>query len=325
MSQAPVLISATGLLAWLDCKRAAMYRKKWEPIVVPAPMWYGRLFHSMLELHVKKPKLSAEAVVENILEHENEKAGEWGSYEQQDFELMSAKLEAVFPRYLDYWEGNSLDYVAREWRFSIPMLMWDNVILVGFIDGVYRTKNPKGFGVEENKTKGRIEEGQVFELLERDLQTCLYIWATEREHGRCREITFDIARNPGMKMTKKDQSLSRLSRRIGEDIDKRPEHYFHRFEMPVDKNTTQAFEVELEAMCREYADWFRSGMPNTLFGNPCVGRYGMCRYVPICYREDTSRFKATKPYISPAELQIAAEGAETVRRLTRAKKKKKKG
>lgn len=328
MAQEPVLISATGLLTWLECRRMAMYRKKWEQISVSKAMKFGKLFHQMLERsHLHTEECSNEVVAHVIREEQDTNAGSWGAEEQQDFELLAAKLEAVFPRYETYWEGYSPDYVAREWRFSLPVPEWDNVILVGFIDGVYRMKrSKKKFGIEENKTKGRIEEGQVTELLERDFQTCFYVWATEREHGPCVEVTFDIARNPGMGLTKKDGSLQRFAKRVEDDIDKRPEHYFHRFRMPVEERTKKLFEAELEDLCKEYAAWYRAGMPSTLFGNPCVGKYGMCSYVPICYRDDTGRFKETKPYVSlkSAEEQIAEEGSRLAKKAERKSSGKKK-
>jgi len=156
------------------------------------------------------------------------------------------------------------------------------------MDGRFQ-KGPKSLWLFENKFKGRIEAGNLMNQLPLDLQVHIYLYALAKETGRKpKGVLYNIIRRPQLKQ-KKNEPLSDFIARIGEDVKKRPEFYFIRFEVGIMSREMKDFESDLEAMIHDYVMWYRGKRGTYKNGAHCLQPYP-CRYLPICSQNDMSGY-----------------------------------
>jgi hypothetical protein len=200
-----------------------------------------------------------------------------------------------FPVYMDYWSKHK-DVVSREplfqeQVFDVPYELpsgrnvrlrgkWDSVDLIG------GGKKGRGVYLQENKTKGDIDEVQIKRQLTFDLQTMLYLTALTQEQERLDDSTikrklsyqsgkwrlalpvkgvrYNVVRRPlsgGKGTIKQKQGESRIEyyARLKEYIVNEPETYFMRWTvdiLPVDilKFRQCCLDPLLEQVCGWY-EW----------------------------------------------------------------------
>lgn len=216
--------------------------------------------------------------------------------QQQDVERCYQLCKLQFPIYLKYWGNhahvkNSI-LIAEEQNFSVPYKLPSGrvVKLRGKWDLVDKVKQGRGYVtyLQENKTKGDIDEQMVMSRLMFDIQTGIYLTALDTAmrdkqsdmHARLNGspyklagVRYNVVRRPlsGGRGTirphkatsKKEAETSKhFYGRVSDIIEAEPEYYFMRWDVKVLPSDLERFQREflipcLESLC-EWWDWVSS-------------------------------------------------------------------
>lgn len=192
-----------------------------------------------------------------------------------------------FPVYLDYWKKHpdvkSRENLLPEVSFKIPYRLpdmrtvylrgkWDSVDLIG------KGKQKKIY-LQENKTKGEIDEEQLRRILGSgfELQTMLYLTALssegareahpELENFKVAGVRYNVIRRPlsggkgsirqkkGSKNVRPETAEEFYARLRDDYIAQEPEYFFMRWKVEVSKKDLERFQGEvLNPLLMEVAD-----------------------------------------------------------------------
>lgn len=295
-----------GLLqTFLDCPTKALHTiEKWTPVGVAAPMQWGSLAHEVLaqvydllrQAHAITVSVS---IVEDHVErvcaaHEAEHGSRWTAEETEAFELTVVQLKAVLPMYFQHWHDERMTWRHLEKDFTLPLNVpgVGDVPLRGRIDAAfsYREQSPNKMWLFETKTKSRVDEFQLVSTLTRDFQVCFYLHALQLLAGGTPPVgtLYNIIRRPAHKL-KASETMPAYLTRVREEITAEPDHWFKRFEVTTDPHELKDFAGELRETIQEFAAWLKERRPR-YYGMPCADKYGLCRFHPICFDNDRSRF-----------------------------------
>ena len=157
--------------------------RKWESRTGFGDMWH--VCEEMLagDPHSRSWELGLQSYLEELLKKY--------PLQQEDIIKWYAICKTQFPVYVDYWAKNP-DVVARtplmqEQKFDVKYTLPSGrcVRLRGKFDSVdlidKHERFPKGIWLQENKTKGRVNEIQLKRQLSFDLQTMFYLIALHNE------------------------------------------------------------------------------------------------------------------------------------------------
>lgn len=189
--------------------------------------------------------------------------------------------KTMFPLYVDYWSKHPdvLDRtpLLQEQVFDVPYKLpsgrtvrlrgkWDSVDLIGKGKGA-------GIYLQENKTKQKIDEGQIKRQLTFDLQTMLYLVALQESMdrqdpdtsvGQVAEIPkkfvsgvrYNVIKRPAQYQGKKEtrgEFLTRLAGIIQED----PGQFFMRWKVEISPTDIAKFRREcLDPILEQLCDWW---------------------------------------------------------------------
>lgn len=301
-------VTQSVLTTWNECRQKSnVYLERWSPIKMSQPLLHGILTHRVLEtLHErqrKTPKLipsreETVKVVRSICKaHEEKEGGRWSAEETEKFETVASQMEAVLPEYFPFWAKHPLAWIDVEGVFRVPFKFGppdkpDSVStwLMGRFDGVYNSTKTKTLWLFDAKNKSQIVEEQLGETLLRDFQINFYLLAVRILTGRVPAgFLYSVLRRPNLKVGK-SESLLEYTERIREHIAEDPEHYFKRYEVCVSSDDLLKFEKELKGLLWEFYSWGKAGRPVRMFGQPCIGKFGMCSNVPICFNDNFASF-----------------------------------
>ncbi len=142
-------------------------------------------------------------------------------------ELTMLLNESVMPFYFRHWKKDftKIEWVGLESEFKIPFEVTRNGItyktfLRGKRDGVFREGGR--LGLFETKSKSRIDEGTLVDLLPFESQVNLYLIALQEEFGEIpRKVIYNVIRRPALRRGKKE-TLKQFADRLIHDITSRP-------------------------------------------------------------------------------------------------------
>ena len=200
------------------------------------------------------------------------------SQEQVDHWYRVCKVQ--FPLYVDYWKRHpdtkNRTPLLQEQVFDVPYTLpsgrvvrlrgkWDSVDLIKR-EGVY---------LQENKTKGDVNEMQLKRQLSFDLQTMLYLVALigcpdEVIHaGKLAGVRYNVVRRPlsgGAGSIRRHQptkgnpdgeSKDEFYGRVGEVIKEAPETFFMRWKVTVTPDDVERFKIRcLNPILESLWDWW---------------------------------------------------------------------
>lgn len=198
-------------------------------------------------------------------------------------------VKLAFPLYLSRWSkvrAKKQEPILQEQSFRVPYELPSKriVILRGKWDSVFRTR--EGYWLQENKTKGKIDEAGVQATLHQNLQAMLYLialqtcmdakhkpfhrpWKRTTEGRRpirekkavIKGVLYNVIRRPlgdqhAIKQ-RKSETETQFYRRVADQIKADPTHYFFRWECrihppDIEKFKTHVFDPILEQLC----DWW---------------------------------------------------------------------
>ena len=201
-----------------------------------------------------------------------------------------------FPIYVEYWRNQSdvlnRTPVAQELAFRVPYELPSGriVTLRGKFDGIDLIgRKKKLLYIQENKSKGSINEEQLRSELHYNLQALFYFLALKRMQAdgyqsgyKLAGIRYNVVRRPLAdwqgkfnikrrkgRMTKKgrvgEETEAEYYNRLGNLIRKHGEHFFMRWKieiLPSDlhKFVENTFHPILEQLC-DWWEWVQRGMP----------------------------------------------------------------
>lgn len=195
-----------------------------------------------------------------------------------------------FPIYVDWWKKHS-DVTNRtpllqEQVFSVPYTLpsgravklrgkWDSVDIIG-------KGKRAGIYLQENKTKGDVDEQKIAQQLSFDLQTMFYLIALEEARNQpdeayvgdewqtpIRGVRYNVVRRPlsgGLhtisqgKPTKKNpsgESSADFYQRLADRIKGDPEFFFLRFRVEITQHDVDRFKHRcLNPILEQLCDWW---------------------------------------------------------------------
>jgi hypothetical protein len=198
----------------------------------------------------------------------------------EDVQADLAKAKAVFPAYVARWHA---DDVKRKWvevEQVFDILDFGDFRLRGKIDGVFEAKNA-ALWILETKTASQISEETLSQALAFDFQSLWYVHAVEKKLGRkVAGVLYNVVRVPQIGKGD-DKSSGGFVDKVRADIDKRPEFYFVRFEIPFSKGARERFNLETESKLIEFRRWIAGELPTYKNEFACRAKWN-CTYLPVC-------------------------------------------
>jgi hypothetical protein len=296
------------LSTFLDCReKARLYLNGWTPQSSSMALTFGSIVHKIDEWvrdDIRSGTLkevpstdhinSLISKVESVWHKDNPRHG---PRELEHLELSLLLVEGVLPKYFKYWykDFSELKWELVEGMFKIPISLQDReenkykTFIRGKIDGSFRLKKG-GPWLFETKTKSRIDEEILSDILPYDMQANIYLSALKRLGKESPSgLLYNIIRRPSLRQ-RKSESIKSFADRVAEDVSLRPDWYFVRMEMSIDKEEIIRFEHELEDLITDFLMWWSGKSGHYKNTNHCQNKFGLCPFVGICLRNDKSGY-----------------------------------
>ena len=230
----------------------------WSESGLQDGMEFGNAFHLCLEKLPRAPEqvtqdYQAVRYANNSVE----------PHQREDFEKLLAMVEGAVHGHATYWakDHETMDWVGKEQTFDVPYHIDGKVLrLRGKIDGVYREGRDKNrLWIFESKTKSEIDQEGLHRTLRQDLQTMMYCLAVQHLHQeQVSGILYNVIRRPSIR-PRQNESLVEFARRCKDDYLTRPEFYFHRWEVLLDKNDLELWRTRMfDPLIRKLITWWDS-------------------------------------------------------------------
>jgi hypothetical protein len=249
-------------------------------------MSWGSMFHELLDktytLHKVRKILPSRQLMESWadLYYVNLRKS-LPDFEPVKQELDMVKALVILRNYLlaykeDFTEQKS---TIVESVFAVP---FEGFLLRGKIDREYI----KGIftWLMEHKTKGKIIEGSLLDLLGINFQNMYYSFAHLLEKGSCyKGIDYNIIRNSSSKPSERSkESLQTFEERFEADVKKRPDHYFKRYALTFNHDKEiEKFSCDLLCRLKETEQLLDGKLPIYANTFACEDPWP-CPYIRAC-------------------------------------------
>jgi hypothetical protein len=211
------------------------------------------------------------------------------------FEEALMKSGAILPSYFKYWKD---DFLTRQWveleqTFRIPWSVTAygrtfTTFLRGRVDGVYVSptskRAPRAPRLMETKTATDINEELLVDTLPMNLQTSMYLIATEKKLKAVPvEVEYNVIRKTALRQGKAE-TWQQYEQRIIADVRGRLDWYFVRMYMTVSPKDLAQMRHELDELIGDFLSWwygygghYRNDQSCYLFKRPCA-MIKLCAY-----------------------------------------------
>jgi hypothetical protein len=281
----------------------------WTAIQPSLPLIFGGVIHEVFHRVYADPqvkKLKRPPSTDRIHGYLTDITKEWRKENPKCLSIAIQHLEhtetmaaAILPIYFKHWHE---DFTQIRWmekglehEFKIPIsghvgrTPW-KTFLRGKMDGVFFKEVSDRPWLFETKTKGRIEEGALIDIMPFELQVNTYLIALYKMTGKIPAgVKYNILRRPQLRQ-KQQESLVQFGERIVADIHDRPDFYFIRMDMTVDMRDLDRAEQELMDLIGDFIMWWKGQSGHYKNSDHCENKYGTCHMLPICSRRDTAGF-----------------------------------
>ena len=288
-------ISQGDLAMFMECRE----KMRWKllgfmPKEPSFPLTFGTVVHDVIELvseDVRTKKIRGIPKESYVKSHTVAVERRWkkeypraSAKALQDLELSLLFAEAVMPTYFQYWHEDlaQMNWLSLESFFDMPYVLPDGrkTRLKGRFDGFFEKKGM--LWLSEHKTKSRIEEGNLIDILPFDLQTNLYIHVLRRTVKRLPHGTlYDIIRRPGLKQGK-GEPMAKFAKRCADDVKERPDWYFIQFEIRITSREMDKWDLELQDLIKDFYDWWEGKAGHYRNPGACETKYGRCPMLDAC-------------------------------------------
>ena len=313
-------VTQSFLHKFLTCREATRlaFVEGWTKQENGLPIEFGSCFHWVISEMIRAKKFDARSGHKFCGKYMDVWRAERGpgpvpQTTQAMMEKVLGMNEVLIPHYLQRWESDWTGkrkaqdrgfvvpkrWIATEERFQVPYKLGEREIkLNGCFDGVFEDAKGKLWLIER-KTKGQIDEGAIVEGLPVDIQVHFYlraleIWLGKRPAG----VVYDVVRRPGQRQGKTEK-LVNLLERMSQDIEKRPDHYFIRWQFKPTRTELSWMDKNfLAPVLRQVARWW-DNLEDETFVNPdaLYGRYGRSdMFNPIVNGDFSGHYQRSKAF-----------------------------
>lgn len=248
----------------------------WTSRAFAVPLEFGSCFHNCLEFLQDGGRPENLYEVTEAYKHSKLKDPNNALNDEDSIELerLLGTVEIVVLKYMEYWNevpsfqqgkrrayDRDFKYLYQEETFNVSHILptGRNIRLRGRWDAVLRHPFSGSPVLQENKTKGMIDEQGLLEGLKKDLQTQFYLWTLYLTLGKIpTHILYNVIRRPGLR-PRSGEPLKDFLNRVDEDIDKRPSHYFMRWVVDIERKDLEDFvERTLNPLLLQVSEWWDS-------------------------------------------------------------------
>lgn len=305
-------VTQTQILKFLECKRKFYFSlmRGWSEEFLSDAILFGILFHECMDRYYTGDMNGVPDQIARVVVTEQEKklsVDSWPRARRQSWEFLVAQCYGIFSPYCKWYEEDDkkLDWISVEGVFKVPVTIRLSdgqkvtIPVTGKRDGLVavRTKSKKSsLMVMEHKTKSRVNMGGINNTLSNDFQVNLYSWAANKERtnkdGRYQGVIYNLIRRPQLRLSV-TESLPKHTARVDAAVRKAGAEYFTRLRAPIGKKQEEKFEKVLKGILREIAEFvlFDKGESHDRFSPPCLGPWGQCSLLGICYNGDSAGLK----------------------------------
>ena len=246
-----------------------------------APLEYGSMWHVCEEAAAggKPWKKAARRYVSSLRKRYPESIKEISKWYQICL--------VQFPIYLEHWKRYKRSYVLQETPFAVEYRLPSGrgVLLRGMWDALF-TKG-KHLVLQENKTKGDIDETGITQSVHQNMQTMFYMIALKAAYDpkagvirvnpdttvpcpkgcRVDQLLYNVVRRPLAGTwtqrfrirQRQGETLNEFHERLGKLIQREAAYFFHRWDVSVSASDFRSFQREcfdpiLEHLC-SWWDW----------------------------------------------------------------------
>lgn len=206
----------------------------------------------------------------------------------------NASLARVMSKaYFQKWHTDitSMNWVDLERVFEVPFeyeissTQKIQVPLRGKYDGVFRDKRGR-LWLFETKTKSQVDEGTLVDKLSFDIQVMIYLWTMYKIYGEWPQgVVYNVVRKPQLRQ-KASETDEAFHQRILLDMNDRPDFYFIRYHVSIEKDELQTWiNDELNSLVG-YALGFSKGFINFRNTNACQMWNRPCEFLKVCAHGD---------------------------------------
>jgi hypothetical protein len=286
------------------------YVEGWTGDGIAVPLDFGIAFHECLEW-VASGK-SVTQIRQPVTKFYTSRRAKLNREDTKTLQLVMDMVKAVFPLYHDYWKetDKGIKYVYQEESFKVihRLPSGKTVPLRGRLDEVFRDTDG-ALVLQENKTKGQIDEQGIQASLHMDLQTMLYsycLWKMTNEAPK--RILYNVIRRPQLRQ-KQTENERDFIRRIQDDVVSRPEHYFMRWKVDIKEQDLEDWTLRtLNPLLETVVRWWESIKHSPFdpwdspehFINPSglFTRYGRSGYFDVLTKGNYHGLYQRTPYIN---------------------------
>lgn len=308
-------VNASLLGRWINCREMArLHLLGWVPKRIGAGRIFGTICHGVMDdiySDIQSGELLTLPDRKRVIKEVRKQEKMWRTANPradaetlQNLELNCMLAEAIMPIYFQFWHKDlkTIDWIALEHKFKTPIGITH---LIGRMDGNFiPVKALKRRWLFETKTKSRLGESgesNIVDILPHELQINLYLGAMVAMYGEIPGgVIMNIVRRPNFK-GKKNETITQLNKRIIEDVKMRPEHYFIRMRMSVERSDLRRMQAEHEGLVNEFVKWSHGESAHYRNSDHCENKYGTCEYLRICSRNDYTGLYQRAPRVRDQE------------------------
>ena len=313
-------VSQSFIASYLTCREQTRlkYIELWQSKTISLPLEFGNCFHWMLKniYTPKKVSMNPAAIKALMAKYKNfwKKHNPIPSKKQlEKQEIVYGMCTQVLPEYVKRWDGdwkNKYTYGAntvkpKKWlalenRYEIPYTYPDGkkTFLLAVFDGCFYDKR-KRLWLFETKTKSRIDEETLQDMILQDVQIMLSLWIIKNVLDRIPSgVLYNVIRRPGQKLLK-DENLKSFLGRIKKDVSnpKRYDHYFKRWEFAINWNEVKQWKKDfLDPVMMEIRMWYEGKLTTYINPYSLVNQYGRSDMYNIIVRGDKTNYSQRKQY-----------------------------
>jgi hypothetical protein len=244
---------------------------------------FGTIVHEMLDqVYQNLDEVPQENVLEFVrgklesyLEKNRDKI--YVPTEQNDIEKEMAI--AILEGYFKFFAADRENFseITPEYEFAFP---YGDVLLRGKVDGIARLRKKDRWQLE-HKTKSRVDEEGIQQMLQFDFQNLMYSFVLDSTNVEpIKGVLYNIIRKPQLRKGK-DEAASAFLDRIRKDIAVRPEWYFIRYEVVYSNRDKSKFKEQLDGALSELQMFIAGKLPDLQNQAQCLMPY-KCEYIGVC-------------------------------------------
>lgn len=211
---------------------------------------FGSLVHDVLDkiyTYFKKTgKIATNTMIEEFinrfLEEESE---EMEGKTQDELEKDAGMVYVLMTEYVGFYEQDFYNKKFDEIEITSSSY-FHGYKLMRKTDATYFDKSREKW-IMENKTKGQINEELLLKYLSIDFQNLFYLTAEELRDTKSKVagVLYNVIRRP-LHRVGKNETLKAFLDRLRSEVQKSPDHFFKRYEIPYTEHDKQEFRLDLK-------------------------------------------------------------------------------